>query len=181
MIKLRNTVFALLLVMAGSAFYTPSLGAQELKLGFVNAPDVLEKAPQAELARSKLEQEFAPRLKALEADQKKIRQLEEQLSRDGAIMSEGERNKLERDIRNMKRELKRERDEYREDLNIRRNEELAKLQKLVVETIRTIAKEQGYDLVVADGVFYASQRVDITALVLDSLKKKSATSSPTKQ
>lgn len=147
--------------------------SQDLKLGFVNASGVLEKAPQAESARTKLEQEFAPRDRKLVAEQKNIRQMEEQLTRDGAIMSEAERNKLERDIRNSKRELKRERDEFREDLNIRRNEELAKLQTLVIETIRVIAKDQGYDLVVTDGVLYASQRIDITSIVLDKLKKDS--------
>lgn len=157
-----------------------SLWAQELKLGFVNAPGVLEKAPQAEKARTKLEQEFAPRDRELVAEQKTIRQLEEKLSRDGAIMSDSERNKLEREIRSLKRDLKRSRDEFREDLNIRRNEELAKLQKLVVETIRAIAQEGGFDLVVTDGVLYASDRIDITAMVLEKLKKDSATTAGSK-
>lgn len=95
-------------------------------------------------------------------------------------MSDSERNKLEREIRSLKRDLKRSRDEFREDLNIRRNEELAKLQKLVVETIRAIAQEGGFDLVVTDGVLYASDRIDITAMVLEKLKKDSATTAGSK-
>ncbi len=144
--------------------------SQELKVGFVNAAGVLEKAPQAETARTDLEKEFAPRDRKLVAEQKNIRQMEEKLSRDGAIMSDSERNKLERDIRSAKRDLKRSRDEFREDLNIRRNEELAKLQKLVVQTIREIARESNFDLVVTDGVLYASDRINITAQVLEKLK-----------
>ena len=158
-----------------------SLEAQELKLGFVNASGVLEKAPQAEKARTKLEQEFAPRDRKLVAEQKEVRQMEEKLSRDGAIMSDSERNKLERDIRGLKRDLKRSRDEFREDLNIRRNEELAKLQKLVVDTIRIIAKENGFDLVVTDGVLFASDRINITALVLEKLKQDSAAATEEKK
>lgn len=145
--------------------------AQELKVGFVNASQLLEKAPQADAARTNLEKEFSPRDKRLVAEQKDLRLLEEKLTRDGAIMSDTERSKLERDILSGKRDLKRARDEFREDLSIRRNEELAKLQKLIVETIRLLAKEGEYDLVVTDGVLYASDRIDITTLVLEKLKK----------
>ncbi len=145
--------------------------AQELKVGFVNAAQVMEKAPQADAARENLEKEFAPRDKRLVAEQKELRLLEEKLNRDGAIMSDTERNKLERDILAGKRDLKRARDEFREDLNIRRNEELAKLQKLIVESIRALAKEGSYDLVLTDGVLYANDKIDITGLVLERLKK----------
>ncbi len=145
--------------------------AQELKVGWVNAAQVLEQAPQAEAARTKLEKEFAPRDRTLVAEQKALRQKEEKLARDGAVMSESERKKLERDILSDTRDLKRARDEFREDLNIRRNEELAKLQKMVIETIREIAKGGQYDLVVTDGVLFASDRVDMTPAVLARLKK----------
>lgn len=150
------------------------LNAQELRVGFVNAAQLLEKAPQADAARANLEKEFSPRDKRLVAEQKELRLLEEKLNRDGAVMSDTERKKLERDILSGKRDLKRARDEFREDLNIRRNEELAKLQKLIVETIRVLAKEGQYDLVLTDGVLYASDKIDITALVLEKLKKDGA-------
>ena len=149
-----------------------AISAQDLKVGFVNAAQLLEKAPQADAARANLEKEFAPRDRRLVAEQKELRQLEEKLSKDGAIMSDAERKKIERDILSGKRDLKRSRDEFREDLNIRRNEELAKLQKLVVESIRALANEGTYDLVLTDGVLYASDKVDITSLVLDKLKKE---------
>ncbi|NOX76005.1 MAG: OmpH family outer membrane protein [Gammaproteobacteria bacterium] len=152
--------------------YTLAVDAAEFKIGFVNAPRVLEEAPQAEAARDRLEKEFSPRDKKLVASQKDMRDLEDKLTRDGAIMSESERRKLERDIISRKRELKRGQDEFREDLNIRRNEAFDKLRRRVFEVISDIAKKQNYDLVLSDGVVYSSDRVDISDQVLGRLKQE---------
>lgn len=148
------------------------VSAQDAKVGFVNTTELLEKAPQADTARDNLEKEFSPREKRLVAEQKELRQLEEKLTRDGAVMSDSERQKLERDIVSGKRDLKRSRDEFSEDLNIRKNEELAKLQKIIFESIQEYAKEANYDLVITGGVVYANEKVDITSQVLDKLKKQ---------
>ena len=145
--------------------------AQNLKIGFVNAAKILDEAPQAENARNRLEKEFAPRDKGLVDAQRALRKLEEQLARDGAVMGETERRTLERDIIAQKRELNRSQTEFREDFNIRRNEELGKLQRLVYDAIVQLAKEQRFDLIVNDGaVIYASDQVDITDEVLRRLK-----------
>lgn len=144
----------------------------EVKIGFVNAEKLLQDAPQADAARTRLEQEFAPRDKKLAASQKQLRALEEKLVRDGATMSDSERTKLEREARDLKRDLKREQEEFRDDFNIRRNEELGKLQQQVFEAIRSLAKSEQYDLILSEGVIAASKEVDITGKVLDLLKKK---------
>lgn len=146
--------------------------AAELKIGFVNAAQVLEAAPQADAARSLLEKEFSPRDKKLVESQKEVAKLEEKLTRDGAIMSESERRKLERDILSQKRELKRVQEEFREDLNIRRNEAFDKLRRRVFEVINDIAKKEKYDLVVSDGVVYADDRIDITGKIISQLKQE---------
>ncbi len=152
--------------------YALAADAAEVKIGFVNAARVLEEAPQAEAARSRLEKEFSPRDKKLVAAQKETRKLEDKLTRDGAIMSESERRKLERDIISRKRELKRSQEEFREDLNIRRNEAFDTLRRRVFEVISDIAKKQNYDLVLSDGVVYSSDRIDITDKVLARLKQE---------
>jgi outer membrane protein len=145
--------------------------AEDYKIGAVDALRVLEKSPQADAARQMIEKEFAPRDKQLVAEQKKIRDLEEKLNKDGAIMSEQERTKLERDIVNSKRDLKRSQDEFREDLNFRRNEEFAKIQKKIALAVQQIAKDQGFDLILDAGVVYASTKVNITDLIIEELKK----------
>lgn len=164
---MKKYFYTLLVCLVG---FSSTGYAAELKLGFVNAAKILEEAPQAEAARNKLEKEFAPRDKSLVASQRGLKDLEDKLAKDGAVMSESERRKSERDIITQKRDLKRAQDEFREDFNIRRNEEFGKLQRLVYETIVALAKQDNYDLIVGDGAIYASDRVDITDRVLERLK-----------
>lgn len=146
--------------------------AEGLKIGAVNALRVLEQSPQADAAKKKIEKEFAPRDRELVAQQKKAKEMEDRLNKDGAIMSESERRNLEREIIAKKRDLKRDQDEFREDLNFRRNEEFGKIQKDIVESIQEVAKENGYDLVLGEGVIFASPEADMSNLVIDRLKSK---------
>lgn len=139
--------------------------AADFKVGFVNVARLLEKAPQAEKAKKDLEREFAPRDKKLLAEQKDIKQMEERLARDAAIMSDSERQRLDKDLISRKRDAKRLQDEFREDFNLRRNEELTKLQKEIFEAIQTLAKDENYDLLLTDGVVYASDTIDVTGKV----------------
>ena len=145
------------------------LFAADINVGVVNAPKVIEEAPQADAARKKLEEEFAPRDKKLVAIQQELRKQEQKLERDGPIMSESARRKVEREIVSLKRDFKRGQDEFREDLNLRRNEEFGKLQKRVSDVIISIAKEGKYDLILTDSVIYASEKVDITKQVVQRL------------
>jgi outer membrane protein len=157
-----------LLVMA--SMYSSAVLA-EMKIGFVDTVKLLEAAPQAKSAQSKIESEFAPREKELVALQREIKKLEDDLARDSAVMSESERTKKERNILSKRRDLKRSQDEFRDDLNIRRNEVLAKLQKDMYQAVVELAKEQKFDLILSQGVVYSSDKVDITESVLKKLKK----------
>lgn len=167
---MKRLSFVVLLCALGSVY--PSAQAQQYKVGFVNVSKVLEQAPQAEAARAKLEKEFAPRDGQLVSTQKDIRQLEDKLGRDGVVMSDAERDRIELDLRTRKRDLKRLQDEFREDLNLRRNQELATLQREVLDAIQALAKAENYDLIVSDGVIFASERVDISDQIIERLKRQ---------
>lgn len=153
-------------------FLSTAYAEGELKIGAVNAIRLLESSPQSEVARKRIENEFAPRDKELVAEQKRIKALEDKLAKDGAIMSESERKKLERDIINKKRELKRSQEEFQEDFNFRRNEEFSKIQKDIFEAINAVAKEHKYDIVLGEGVIFASPDADMSGLVIEYLKKQ---------
>ena len=168
----RTALFILGVVAIFAGF--PTAQAGDFKVAFVNAAVLLDKAPQAEAARKKLENEFSAREKELVAQQKKVQEMENKLSRDSATMSDTEQRKLERELTSRKRELKNSQDEFRDDLNIRRNEELGKLQRSVYEVIVALAKQEKYDMIVGDGVIYASEQVDITDKVLQQLKSGAA-------
>jgi outer membrane protein len=147
-----------------------TLHAADTRIGIVNTSKLLKEAPQGEAARKKLESEFAPRDAKIVEMQKSIKAMEEKLTKDSAVMSEAARKKQERDIVTQKRDIKRIREEFTEDFNFRRNEELGKLQKLVYETIVNLAKQQKYDIILNESVIYSSQQVDVTSNVLDELR-----------
>lgn len=156
-------------LLAGLA-YTGLASAEAFKVGVVNIAKVLEQAPQAKTAKKKLEKEFAPRDRELVALQKEVRTIEDKVERDGAIMSDEEKTKLSVDHRARKRELKRLQDEFREDLNLRQNQELGKIQRNVLQAIQALAKSEKYDLIISEGVVFASKRVNITEKVVKKLK-----------
>ncbi len=149
------------------------VSAQDIKIGYVNAVKVIETAPQGEAALKKLEAEFGPRDKRLVSMQKDIKELEDDLEKNALIMKDADRREKEREILTMKRNLRRATQEFREDYNLRRNEELAVLQKIVKQAIVEIAKQEKYDLIVHEGTIYASSTIDITDKVLEKLSKKS--------
>ena len=163
----------LMFLSLGSAY------AKDTRIGVVNTARLLKESPQADMARKKLETEFAPRDIKIVTMQNHLKKLEDDLARNTLVMSEPERQKLERDILSEKRDIKRAQEEFTEDFNIRRNDELARLQKLVYETITTVAKEKSFDIILGESVLYASDGVDITEQVLERLKQLSLkTSSP---
>lgn len=159
-------VCVLLAVVAGGA------AAAELRIGFVNPAVLLQKSPQAKAASKALESEFAPRQKKLMAAQAGIAKLQDKLKRNGEVMSAARRDKLQHEILTRQRELKRKEQEFGEDLNVRRNAELGKLERRIRRAILQVAKDDHYDLIVSDGVLYASKRVDITDKVLRRLEEQ---------
>ncbi len=168
---MRNPVTLIISLAAVLLLSSAGVNA-ETKIGFVDTAKLMESAPQAKLAQSNIEAEFAPREKELVALQKEIQKMEDRLVRDGSVMSDSERIKLERTILGKRRDLKRGREEFRDDLNIRRNEVLVKLQKDMYEAVLELAREKNFDLIFTQGVVYASDKVDVTESVLKKLSAK---------
>jgi outer membrane protein len=155
----------------GAGAMPASVLAAELKIGYVNAVKVIEEAPQGEAALKKLEAEFAPRDKQIVEMQNKLKLLEQELEKNALVLKDAEHRSKEFEIVSLKRDLRRATQEFREDYNLRRNEELAALQKIVQKTIAEIAKQENYDLILESAV-YASTRADITDKILKRLGKK---------
>lgn len=168
----RTKIFTALLMLLGYGAVPATAAAADLKIGYVNTVKVIEEAPQAEAALKKLEAEFSPRDKKLVETQGRIKQIEEELEKNALVFKESERRAKEYEITNLKRDLRRATQEFREDYNLRRNEELATLQKLVQRTIAELAKQEGYDVILHEGVIYASGKADITETILKKLGKK---------
>ncbi len=152
--------------------------AQELKIGVVNVPLLMDRAPQTKAAMDALQEEFAPRQREILAKQTELQELVERAQKDGAVMSETERRNAEKSVRDLQREVTRLDTEFREDLNLRQNEELAQLQRSLLTEVQTYAQGEGYDIVVGDGVLFASTAANITEEVLRAIEANyNATSS----
>jgi outer membrane protein len=154
--------------------------AQELRIGYVDTARVMEEAPQGVAVDERLRAEFSPREKDLLEKQTEIADLETELEEAGSDMTSARRRKLEREIRLRIAQYKYEEQEFREDRNLRRNEAIRGLQKIVYDAIVEIAESDGYDLVLTNGVSYASSRTDLTDAVIDKLKgqQRASESSP---
>jgi outer membrane protein len=168
--------FVLLVAATALAAAAPLAGAQAVatttKIGFVNTERLFREAAPAKRAQQKLEKEFATRDAEVQKLTKQVRDLQSNLDKDGATMAEAERRNKERDLANLSRDLQRAQREFREDLNLRRNEELAQLQERANKVIQQIAEGEKFDLILQDPVVYASQRIDITDKVIKALADK---------
>ena len=165
------SVFTRLAGAAAALLLTAGAAAAEIRIGVVNIAELLDEAPQAKSAMQHLQDEFAPRQREIVAQQQAMREKEETIQKDLAVMGETERRTAERELRDGQRELARRQNEYLEDLNLRRNEELARLQKSLLEEVQAYARTANFDLIVSD-VLYASDAVDITSQVLEGLEER---------
>jgi outer membrane protein len=144
----------------------------DFKVGYVQVDKLLQEAPQTIETGKKLEKEFSPRSLELDKLQKQIRDLEGQLDHEKTNLNEADRRLKERQLNNMRLEFQSKQRELREDINLRKNEELAVLQERINKAVQTVAENEGYDLVAYSGIAYASKRIDITDKVLKLLGKK---------
>jgi len=146
--------------------------AADYKIGFVNGERLLREAAPAKRAQAKLEKEFANRQADLQKLEKQVQTIQQSLDRDGATLPENDRRNKERDLANMTRDLQRSQREFREDLNLRKNEELASMQERANKVIQQIAVDEKFDLIVQEPIIYASPRIDITERVIKALSDK---------
>jgi len=141
----------------------------EIKIGFVEIQKILKSAPQTIAANKKLEKEFTKRTASLKKVVKKINAKEKAFKKDSMTMSDSDRAKKQKEIQGLKIDAQRTEREVREDVDLRRREEIAKVQTQVNIAVEKVAKEQNYDLVLYQGVAYAGKKVDITNIVIKAL------------
>ena len=163
--KYKFLVFATLFLVNLSVY-------AELKVGFVQVDKILQEAPQTIESNKKLEKEFSSRTDKLKADVKALKERESSFSKDALTMKDSERGTKEKSLSQLRVDVQRIERELREDINIRRNEELGGLQEQINKAVTSVAKAEGFDLVLYNGVAYASEKIDITDKILKSLGKK---------
>lgn len=157
----------ILIVLLALAWASP-LYAQELRIGYVDMKEVLDNAPQVVAGRSKLDQEFRDRNDAIELDELRADSVEQRLAQGD--LDDESRIRLERDLREMRRNISRRKEDLRDELSFRRTEEVQRLEEQINIAVQEIAQRNGYDLIVSSPVIYASPTLDITDLILEQLE-----------
>jgi outer membrane protein len=157
------TMMTLALLLAAA-----SAGAADVKIGFVDVERIRRESAPAERASRQLEKEFAPRAQELQRREAQIKSLQGSLEKEAITMVESERRSKEQELQRMTVDFQRMQREYREDLNLRRNQELASLFERADRVIKKIAEAEQFDLIVQEAVF-RSPRIDITDRVLKAL------------
>jgi len=144
--------------------------AQEVKVGFVSTERIFREAAPAKSANAKIEQEFSKRDKELQDMGARLKAMADKLDKDGPVLSESDRGRRQRELSDLDKDFQRRQREFREDLNQRRNEELATVLERTNRVIKQIAEAEKYDIVFQEAV-YISPRIDITDKVLKALNK----------
>jgi outer membrane protein len=160
--RLLPTLLLLLTVAA-----TPAV-AQQLHVGYVDMKQVLDNAPQVLAGREKLDLEFRPRNETIEFQERQVQAMEDRL--ELGDMTDDARTRLERELREMRRSVNRQKEDLRDELSFRRTEEVQKLEDQINQAVQQIARDNGYDLILSSPVIYADPTLDITQMVLDQLR-----------
>jgi len=163
---MKKLILAAVLASAAMA-----AGAADMKIGFVNTERVFREAAPAKRAQQVLEREFSARNAELGKLEKEGRDLQQELERENVTLPESQRRDKERRLADISRDFQRKQREIREDLNLRRNEELARVQERATRVINQIAEQEKFDLIIQEAVF-ASSRIDITEKVIKALADK---------
>jgi outer membrane protein len=166
-VALAGVVGVLALPPAGAAAAAPAGG---LRIAVVNYGVLLQESPQAKSAVASLRAEFAPKQRTLQTEATQLKSKEDTLKKNEATMTQDQRDQAELDLRERYQDLARKQTEIQDDVNTRRNELMSQLQKTLVQVVQAYAKQQRYDLVLADGVIYADSGLDITPAILSALK-----------
>ena len=162
--RLIGILFSIILLLPMSVL-------AEIKIGYVVVEKVLKEAPQTTVSNKKLEKEFKSRTDGLQKKVKAIQKQDKDYKKNSVTMSESERQKAQKKMQNAKIDIQRIERELREDIDIRRREEIGKLQQQINKAIEDLAKKEKYDLILYQGVAYASKGIDISNDLIKALGK----------
>ena len=163
----RSFTKALFIFLVGVAVSV----AHAANIAYVDAVALIEQSPQGRMEIKKLDEEFGEQGRQLDADIEKFKEKESEFKKNSVLMSKDEKETAAKELREKGRRLQREREDFTESYNLRRNEGLARLEKLISEVIIAVAKRDGVDLVLQQ-VVYASEKIDLTPAVLEELTKQ---------
>jgi outer membrane protein len=174
-VKRTMTAKSVIWVVAAAGVLAALPAWAEGKMAVVDFQRLAQESPQGKAIMEAMRAEFSPRERTLQAQMQALKAKQDKLQKDAATMSEDQRIRAEKELRDGERDFERARGELQDDVTARRNEEMSRLQRTLVEEVRSYAKAQNYDLVVStEAVLFATPNYDITPAVLAALQAHAA-------
>lgn len=165
---MKKIIIASLFVISA---FSNAVVAKDLKIGFVSVEKLLTQSPQVEAVNTAMIERFGGKKQELQALEAEIKTMQENYKRNELVMTEDKLNELKGKLIAKVQAFKQKEAVLAQEVNAMRSQELAVLQKSVREIINNIAKKDNYDLILSEGVIFASDTLDITSVVLDEMKK----------
>jgi outer membrane protein len=174
MSAVKGVVNSMILGLGMALLLATGSAAAEMKVAVVDYGKLMQESPQAKAVSESLKNEFTPRQRDLQAQQASVKSKEDRLQKDGETMTQEQRARADKELRDGARDFARKQSELQDDFNARKNEEMSRLQRTLIEEVRAYAKAQGFDIVFADGVIYSTPSFDITPAILTALQARTA-------
>ncbi|MGH8295907.1 MAG: OmpH family outer membrane protein [Steroidobacteraceae bacterium] len=186
LIRLSSRVYRIALpgglaAIASVALAAAPARAAGLRIAVVNYGELIQESPQAKAANAALRAEFAPKERSLQAEAKELKARQDKLKKNQATMTQDQIDQAQLDLRERYQDLARKQSEIQDDITTRRNELMSKLGQTLAQVVQSYAKQQRYDLVLAEGVIYAEPTLDITPAILSALRSQASHHHPAHQ
>jgi len=159
----------LLLAVVGFTVMQPTIALAELKIGYFDFRRVIDNVPQAQAAEEKIRAEFAPKEQEITNRNQELKESTEKLEKDAPLLNEEQLVSRQRELRALDRERKLLVQEIKDDFTLRKNQEMSKIQKSIIDAVRDIGKEESFDLILMSGAVYVGPKIDITSKILQKL------------
>ncbi|MEY3337515.1 MAG: hypothetical protein RL245_507 [Pseudomonadota bacterium] len=177
---MRSSFKAMILAVVAVAALMAAPAMAEIKIGVLDFGRLMDESPQGKALIESLRSEAAAKQRELQTQAASLQTKRDKLAKDRATMTPDQISRAEKEVRDGERDLARRQSEVNDDFNARRNEEMGKLQRTLIEEVRNYSKAQNFDLVVTDGVIYAAQSLDITPGVLAGMQSRTSATAPAK-
>ncbi|NMM41262.1 OmpH family outer membrane protein [Pseudoalteromonas arctica] len=145
------------------------------KVGIVDMQEIYKQIPQMAKVEQTLQAEFAERRQELEKLQGDIRFEAEKFKREATTMSQAQKDALREKVEGMQKNLAEKGRPLEQEIKVRQNQELAKVQKLIIDAIESVAKAGKFDEVkVKDTTIYFNPKTvsDLSDKVVEKVSKQ---------
>ena len=167
-----NLILKLLtLLLASFSLCLPQVLASSVLVGYVDVSRLIDESAQSVAAAQRLEREFAPRQNEINQGRDTLSELQERLQKEDLVISAEQKEEIALSIRALERKLKREEQDFREELSIKKNNEFKKVRQLALDVIAQFANANGYSLIISEGVLFADRQIDVTDKILKMMQE----------